>query len=157
MNDETPKFRPKALSKASLEAPMEPRWKVMGPDEAKRLHAAALAQHHRFNPFGPRLRKRFATITIGTSVAFIVLGWLMVSGTMRVFLPFGGVGLALGAVVAILRPYDFLAGALYALAALVAALMMHTPLLLAMLAAMGFYCIGIMTGRVEEGKALDGE
>jgi hypothetical protein len=154
---DAPKFKPKPLSKASIEAPMEARWRVMGPDEARRLHAVAQSEHRRFNPFGPRLRKRFLTISIGTSVAFMVLGWLVVSGTSRVFLPFGGVGLALGAVVAIVRPYDYLAGALYALASLAAALVMHVPLFVTFAAAGVFYMIGITTGRVEEGKSLDGE
>ncbi len=157
MSPDAPRFKPKPLSKASIEAPMEPRWKVMGPDEERRLHALAQAEHHRFNPFGPRLRKRFLTISIGTSVAFMVLGWLVVSGTTRVFLPFGGVGLALGAIVAITRPYDYLAGALYALASVTAGFVMHASLFVVFASAMIFYTIGITTGRVEEGKALDGE
>ena len=157
MNEEPPKWKPKPLSKASIEAPLEARWKAMGPDEAKRLHAVAQAEHHRFNPFSPRLRKRFLTITIGTSVAYMILGWLVVSGTSRVFLPFGGIGLALGAIVAITRPYDYLAGALYALASVTAGVLMHASLFVTFASAMVFYTIGITTGRVEEGKALDGE
>lgn len=157
MSHEPPKWKPRPLSKASIEAPLEPRWKVMGPDEEKRLHAVAQAEYHRLNPLGPRLRKRFLSITIGTSVAFMILGWLLVSGTTRVFLPFGGIGLGLGAVVAILRPYDFLAGALYAFASVTAGFVMHAHLFVTLASAMIFYTIGIMTGRVEEGKALDGE
>jgi hypothetical protein len=157
VNEEPPKWKPKPLSKASIEAPLEAHWRVMGVDEAKRLHAVAQAEHHRFNPFGPRLRKRFLTITIGTSVAYIVLGWLFVSGTSRVLLPFGGIGLALGAIVAITRPYDYLAGAFYGLASMTAGFLMHASLFGTLAASMVFYMIGITTGRVEEGKALDGE
>lgn len=157
MNDDPAKFRPKPLPRASIEAPMEAHWRMMGAEEAKRLHAVAQAEHFRFNPLGPRLRKRFLSISIGTSVAFMVLGWLIVSGTTRVFLPFGGVGLALGAIVAIVRPYDYLAGALYALACLAAAFVMHASLFATFASAVVFYMIGITTGRVEEGKALDGE
>ena len=151
------KWKPKPLSKASIEAPMEARWKVMGAEEAKRLHRLAQSEHHRFNPFGPRLRSRFLKVTIGTAVAFVVLGLLFVSWTWRTIPMFGLAGFALGAVVAIFRPYDFLAGLLYGLACLVAGILSGAHLVLLLPAAFLFASIGIAMGRVEQGKVIDGE
>ena len=151
------KFKPKPLSKASLEAPMEARWKVMGPEEAKRLHQLAQSEHHRFNPCGPRLRTRFLKVSIGTAVSFVLLGLLLISWSWRVIPTFGLAGFLLGAVVAIFRPYDFLAGLLYGLACLIAGFWQGAHLVLLVPAAFLVACLGIEMGRVEQGKVFDGE
>lgn len=136
---------------------MEAHWKVMGPEEAKRLHEHALAEHHRFNPFGPRLRTRFLKVSLGTSLAFVVMGLLLISWSWRVIPPFAAAGFLLGALVAMFRPYDFLAGFLYAGACVVAGSIHHAHPVLLVPAALAFLIVGIAMGRVEQGKVIDGD
>ena len=149
------KFRPKRLRAESVQAPLRPEWKVMGEQEAHRLHEQAVADHRRFQWFGPRMRRRLLRYVVGTAVGFAVIGWLFVTGDVATFVTFFLVGIPLGAVVAVMRPLDFTAGALYALAALVAMFLTHRHLLLAALAALLFGSLGIAIGRGEEMKRLD--
>jgi hypothetical protein len=157
VTDAPPPFRPSKLPKASLEAPLEAHWKVMGAEDAKRLHARAQADHARWNPVSPRNRRRFLRVALGTSVAFALLGWFFVAGGLRGFLAFAGFGFLLGAVVALVRPYDYLCGALYGLAAVGAGVVCGARVFVLAPAAAIFYMVGIATGRVEDGKAFDGE
>jgi hypothetical protein len=152
-----PRFRPKALSRESVEAPLEPHWRLMGPEEEKRLHRLAVAEHRRFRPFGPRWRGRMVHYGLGTAAGFAIAGFLLVSASPHVAATFAAVGLLLGAGVAILRPLDFLCGTLYGIAGFAATAASGLHLLLAVLAGGAAFGIGIAIGRGEEFKRVDGE
>ncbi len=151
------RFHPKPLPKASVEAPLEARWKVMGDEEARRLHERAQAEHRRWARFGPVSRKRFLVAVIGSSVGFALLGWLFISGNTRSLLYFGVAGAFLGVVNAVVRPAEFLTGLFYALAGLVAVLKMGGHILQGILAAFCLGVIGIAVGTTESLKRLDGD
>ena len=154
-----PRFRPKRLRAESVEAPLEPQWKVMGAEQSRELHEEALAQHRRYAFLGPRWRRRMTRYVVGTVVGFGFLGWLLVGGDWPTVRSFLLVGAPLGAIVGHWRPLDFTAGALYALAAMVASILAGRTnaltMLLMMMAGLVCGCIGIALGRVEEGKRLD--
>ena len=154
---DSPRFHPKPLPKASVEAPLEPRWKIMGDEEARRLHAVAQAEHRRWARFGPVSRKRLLVSVIGSSIGFAVLGWLFVSGNTRALVYFGVAGAFLGVINAIVRPAEFLTGLFYALAAFVAVLKMGGHVIQAGLAAFCLGSIGIAVGTTESLKRIDGE
>ncbi len=154
---DAPRFQPKPLPKASVEAPLEARWKVMGDDEARRLHARAQDEHRRWARFGPVSRKRFLIAVIGSAVGFAVLGWLFISGNTRTLLYFGAAGAFLGVINVIVRPAEFLTGLFYGLAGLVAVLKMGGHFLQAILAAFCLGTIGIAVGTTRNLKNLDGE
>jgi len=153
---ESAKFKPARLSRASIEAPMEARWRVMGAQDAARFHRQALAEHARFSRTGPRSRRRFVTLSIGTMIASATLSFVLFFTTW--FVPvFAVAGFVLGAVVAVVRPFDYLCGLLYGLAGLGASLSAHIHPLLALLTGAVFFCIGLVAGRFEEFKVIDGE
>lgn len=149
-------FRPKRLPSVSVDAPLQRRWEVMGDAEAHRLHEAAQAEVRRFSPFAPRVRRRALRCFVGTPIGFAVLGWLFVGGNPRVALAFFGAGIALGTLTFFLRPLDYLSGLLYAGCAALAGLLLRQPLLLVLLASMLFGCFGIVMGRNEELRRVDG-
>ncbi len=152
-----PRFHPKPLPKASVEAPLEARWKVMGDEEARRLHQVAQAEHRRWARFGPVSRKRFLVAVIGSSVGFAALGWLFISGNVRSLLYFGVAGAVLGVVNAVVRPAEFLTGLFYALAGFTAVVMMGGHVFQGVLAAFCLGTIGIAVGTTESLKRIDGE
>lgn len=150
------RFRPKRLRAESVEAPLEPQWKVMGEEEAQRLHEKSLAQHRRLAPLGGRWRRRMVRYVVGTAVGFGLLGWFLIGSDWATLRSYTITGIPLGALVALWRPLDFTAGSLYALAGMSASLFAgRTNLLMVMLAGLVCGCIGIALGRVEEGKRLD--
>ncbi len=154
---DAPRFQPKPLSKASVEAPLEARWKVMGDEEARRLHARALDEHRRWARFGPVSRRRFLVAVIGSAVGFAALGWLFISGNTRALLYFGVAGACLGVANVLVRPAEFLTGLFYGLAGLVAVLQMGGHILQGILAAFCLGTIGVAVGTTRSLKRLDGE
>jgi hypothetical protein len=155
-------FKPKNLDRESLEAPLEPQWRVMGADQEKRLYEKSREDYRRFQVFGPRMRRRLRIYVLGTAAGFAAVGWFAISGTLRSLLVFGGLGALLGAVVAFLRPSDFLCGLLYAITAIVAELVVFKggglgALIMIMSSALFFGIVGIACGRMEEFKRFDGE
>jgi len=151
------KFKPKALGRESVEAPMEPHWKVMGPKAEKELHAKAQAQHRRFQTFAPLSRRRLLLYVPGTAAGFAFLAWFFLRASLQTLAIFGAVGAVLGAAVAWFRPLDFTAGALYMLAGLLGAFLLGTQILMSLLFGMLSACVGLVIGRAEEWKRYDGE
>jgi hypothetical protein len=155
-------FKPKKLDRESLETPLEPQWRVMGPDAEHRLHEKSKAQYRRFRSFGARSRRRVRVYTLGTAIGFAAIAWLLIDASLRTIWVFGGVGAALGIVVAILRPTDYLCGLLYGMAGLAGYWWLRpgggrVGVLMAMLTLLCFGTIGIACGRVEEFKRIDGD
>jgi uncharacterized membrane protein YjjP (DUF1212 family) len=156
-------FNPKPLPRVSVEVPMEPRWKVMGAEDAKRLHERAQAQHERFRPMGARRRRRFVRYVLGTAIGFAAIGFLFVAGDFRTIWVHFLVGMPLGAIVAWTDPGDFATGALYAAAGFLATVLRRpfhgwselAALLMACLVALLMGCIGIALRRAEENKRMD--
>jgi hypothetical protein len=154
----TGSFKPKRLPSLSVNVPMERRWDVMGDEEAKRLHARAHAEHRRWSLFAPRNKHRALRCFLLTPVGFATLGWAFVGGNPRTALAFLIAGVALGAMTFLLRPVDYLSGALYAGAGIFAAVLCgKTPLFLLASIALLCGCIGIAQGRVEAMRRLDME
>ena len=154
---EPERFKPKPLDRESLDVPLDPRWKVMGPEEEARLHARAVADHRRFQPLNPRMRRRLIVYVLGTAVGFALLGWLFLSASWRALAIFAGAGAALGAAVAWLRPSRFTTSGLYAVAGLVGSYVLGTHALLALLTGMLCASVGVLMGVLEELKRFDGE
>lgn len=155
-------FKPKKLGRESLDTPLEPQWRVMGADQEKRLHERTVEQYRRFQVWGPRMRRRLRIYVLGTAAGFAVVGWLFLLATWRTLWIFGGVGAALGAVVAVLRPSDFLCGLLYALTGLAGSVILMRNVGLGAIGivlscTLFFFVVGVALGRVEEFKRLDGE
>lgn len=151
-------FRPKRLSRVSVDAPRERRWDVMGEEEATRLHAMRQAEELRFSPLGPRTRKRALRCFVLTPIGFACLGWLFVSGNVKGAVAFFVAGLLLGGLTYVLRPLDYLSGLVYALAGVAASFLIgHRHLLMTLLVAMLCGSIGIAMGRTEELRRLDCE
>lgn len=151
-------FRPKRLSRLSVDAPRDRRWDVMGEEEAARLHAMRQAEELRFSPLGPRTRKRALRCFVLTPLGFSALGWLFVMGNVRGAGAFLLAGLLLGTMTFFVRPLDYLSGLLYALAGVAAsALLGHRHLLMTLLVAMLCGSIGIAMGRAEELRRVDQE
>jgi hypothetical protein len=145
------------LSRASVEAPLDPRWKILGPEEAARLHRRRQAEHARWNLLGPRNRRRFLRYFLGTAVGFAGLAWLVIGADARTLLLGAGAGALVGTAMAVLRPSEYLAGGLYGLAGLGTAFAAGRHPLLALLAAMMIGCVGLALGRLEELKRFDQE
>ena len=154
---EPKKFKPKALSRESLDVPVEPHLKVMGPKAEKELHEKALEQHRRYKVFGPRQARRLRLYVPGTAVFFALVGWLFLQGTWRAFGIFGLVGAFLGAAVALLHPREFAACALYLLAALIATYLLDMPMSVCLRFSVLVSLIGVAVGRSEQMKWMDGE
>jgi hypothetical protein len=155
-------FKPRKLDRESLEAPLEPQWRVMGAEQEQRQYEKSKAQYRRFQTLGPRTRRRLRVYVLGTSVGFACIAWLLIDASFRSLWVFGGVGAVLGAAVAFLHPTDFLCGLLYGVAGLVGYFLLrpgsgHAGILMALLTLMCFGTIGIACGRAEESKRMDGE
>jgi hypothetical protein len=155
-------FKPKPLPRISVDVPMEARWKVMGPEDAKRLHERAQEQHERFRPMGARRRRRLVRYVLGTALGFAAIGFLFVAGDFTTIWVHFLVGMPLGAVVAWTYPGDFTTGALYAVAGFVATVLrrpMHgspvAAVLFGCLVALLMGCIGIALGGAEANKRMD--
>jgi hypothetical protein len=151
------KFKPKPLSPESYEAPMEAQWRVMGAAEEKRLHEAAVSTHRRFQPFGPRMKRRLVRYVIGSAVGFFVLCFAFVAMRFTTCLTFAGVGALVGAVFARLRPPDHLAGAIYALCGVAAAALASQSLFKTVFTGFFFYVVGLAVGMGETMKESDGD
>jgi hypothetical protein len=154
-------FKPKKLDRESIEAPLEPQWRAMGPEQERRLLEKSREEYRRFQAFGPRARRRVRVYMLGTAAGFAVIGWFLIDGSLRAIWIFGAVGAGLGLGVALLRPTDFLCGLLYAIAGLVASLLHRgggrAGMLMALLTAFCFGCIGIACGRAEDYRRTDGD
>ncbi len=107
---DAPKFKPKSLKAESIEAPLEARWKILGPEEAKKLHEKAIDEHRRFRRFGPRTQKRALRLGLGGLLVFTAITWPLVG---RFFWPAPLLGLFAGLVVTALRPPDTTLALLY--------------------------------------------
>lgn len=155
------RFRPKSLKAESLEAPMDPRWKIMGPEEEKRLHEKRLEEHRRFRPLGPRTRRRFLRLGGATTLVFVAIGFLFVG---RVWWAYPVVGFLLGLVVTFLRPPDMMLAILYGGAGFVVILGgfgWHVgsglEMLLLGFGTVIFTVMGWVVGMDEDLRRLDGE
>lgn len=151
------KFKPKSLPRESVEAPMQPHWRVMGSEEEKRLHAQAVEEHRRFSPSSRRNRRRFLRYVVVSAIGFGVGGWAVAQDNLKSFLVFAGVGSLVGALFSWWRPIDFLAGLIYAAFGLLGGLLVGAHLLIAVLASLWFGIIGIAVGRQVEMRRMDGE
>lgn len=156
-------FKPAKLPLESVEAPLEPHWRVMGAEQEKKLHEKAVAEFHRYRLLGPRMRRRLRIYVLGTAAGFAAVGWFFISGSTRALWVFGGLGALVGAVVAWLRPTDFLCGLIYAFAGVTAQVAMFRDvggralMMMVVLGALFFGIVGIVCGRMEEFRRLDGE
>ena len=155
--NEPKKFTPKALDSKALDVPIDPKWKVMAPEDQERLRAQAQAEHERFDPRGSRMRKRFLRCVLGTAVGFAILAWVFCLASWRTLAIFGGLGAVLGAFVAWLRPRDVLTALLYTIAAFVGAHFIGASLMMTGMFALLAGSIGMLIGRSEEWRAYDGD
>jgi hypothetical protein len=153
-------FRPKPLPKASVEAPLQPHWRTLPKEDAERLHARSLAEHRRFARFGPRTRRRLWRLGAGTTVSFLLVGWLLV-GVVHWVVP--ATGLLVGLLVACVRMPDSFLPALYGGAAFAMIAVglhgLHSALDVMRFGfgACLFACMGVLVGHSEEFRRLDGE
>ena len=150
-------FKPKSLTRESVEAPMQPGWRVMGEDEERRLHENALAEHRRYATWNPRFRRRVVKYVVGTAIGFAIAGYLFVLGHASTLLAFAAVGAVLGVIVAWWRPTDFTASMLYVAAGLVGGALAHASFFFTVLGALWLGIVGIIVGRGEEMKRVDFE
>jgi hypothetical protein len=150
-----------ALRAESVEAPLERRWDVMGPEEAWRLHEKRLAEHRRFARWSPRTRRRLLRHGLGTAVAWTVAGTIALTD-FRWIVP--ATGLLMGLAVALVRMPDLAVPVLYGAAG-------FAMLALALGREMGtlggvwrfafgsffFVMLGVLVAKDEEFRRLDGE
>ena len=155
-------FEPRALSREALEVPVEARWRSLPPEAAKEFHEKALAQHRKFASFGPRMLRRMRRYGTYGAVGYAIFGSLLLFVPLSGILLFSALGLLAGLLVARFCTGDFTTGAILGGTMFVSMVLGSTYPTVAKIgmtacASLLFGSVGILLGREQEWKRLDGE